>query len=1306
VFWQWNQYRYGRFYYMYFYNDQGGYAYRYYYQGGYAMSRGWWGIYYDLDINNVGRGYNYNFNDFSGVTQFQVYMYGYREPVWMDCAYFDKTPRGDNITEAASNSGEWAGYWSGFSTSSNSIVGTSSVAKYVSGSTNMYYYWNSPTDLSGFNALKMYTWYPNRYAYTYSVYFYDWNGRYKYYDCGGSYTYFHYYDVYYEGRWHLVNLPFHNSPNYQMSGFDESRIRYMRLYVYFYSGSTLNIDGLEFWQSNEAAGSSGPPALAESIPHGIYALDDGELKMQDSSFTSPEPWGAFVRSDNKLNISGSTFEGLWGTTHSAIKNEGQTYGGILAFDSQEVYLDDVTITKASSSGFYIENSNLYANNLDLSGISKDFPMAAGIIVAFQGTGIGRTHDVTIEHSEFHDSAQGSGIMVLSQDARGDADVTLHDVTAFKNGIYGVGIEIVGWSGNLSVDVTDSEFELNGASGFAFVAHDSKPTPKTQVSFNVDSSDSIENGGYGFLFSVEKADVNAKGVLNGLETFDNNGNGIGFEIKSMAGMLDLYFDSIHSYENLGNGMYISTNQVNFKDITGNTIGANGKLMIELDRCTFSSNEGNGVMEEHVSSSGYSDAIRPVSHVELVAHGLIVEKNEGHGYYVGARGNPQYGSRDGTYEFFDSLFSDNDNSGFYIRDRYYNYYERGYSEEHFLFDNCTFTYNNRGIEQYWDSGSYGTQTWVKIVDSTFQDNDYEAIRARSAWYSYYDTGQSYIQGAEYDVRETLLDGFVHIDIHGIHDQYGQVRPWASIIIVNNTYTSDEPMFLRTGMYMYSYRYPLDASVVYKNNKHVSPSTGNGVHIEMYGGTKLNGRVLIEDQDIYDPLGNGVYVRFGSSYQYQWERKVVSGQVRLVNVDIRNPLEDGIVIETWHRERTSASSSGFYSLLNTKVSGAATGIRSADFDGEIRNSMFTNLREATIYTYYGVIDVFESEIGEISETNLRVDEKGAVRLWFELRIKVVWRDEPDVFVDGTTVEIMDNSWNILGINSITSMEGVLFSNLNSYTVLPEGIFTKNPYIITADYIGIVKEVKTQIAANTEITIKLVDDISPRLTIESPRDGLEQREPTLEVKGTAYDKHTGIDRVEVSIDGQEWFDADMSSDKFTFSTTIEDVPEGLVLVRVRSYDMAGNMKEGAVSVLVDSTPPGLNVITPTNDMRTNKRTLEIVGTTDVGANVYINDQPIDIQYTLISHEVILAEGPNAIKVSSVDYLGNINEVVRYVTLDTQAPYIALVNVEDGTQVNTNMIHVDGTGRRGGRERSLPDRPHPLRGSQRHRGLRHRRSG
>jgi hypothetical protein len=1268
------------------------------YQGGASVKSGWHGYTMSLDAEKSGYTYFYGMTDLSSISILRFYMYIYTtgttldDSLWIDNVGFYNPTWGDEITESANPTGDKAGYWSsswGTGTSyGDSFTGSNSVRARIRYQqyNNIYYYFNTAQDLSDYNALRFqlnmktaggqqinyaYYWpYSNRY----NLYVYDDSGHQAYFMPYRN-TYIYYgYGTTNGGKWFGHSMAWGPDTAYYDNGVDWSKITYFRFANIYYSYSypmdspavyaDMYIDALEWYKPGGPSGGSGPPVNQEDIPCGIYVGSGGTLSMTGVSFTSSSPFGAFVRSEGTMSIKSSSFDGLWGTTHDTIDNNGQTYGGILAFDS-DVTLDGVTITKASSSGFYLENCNLDAKNLDVSRHSAGYAESAGLIVAFTDTAIGETHTVSVKASDFYDSDMGSGMMILAKNARGNADVTLDDVYLWKNQVYGVVMEIVGWTGNLSVDVMNSEFELNAGSGFTFDAHDTLATPKTRIVFDITNCEAVENGVYGFLFKTKKCDVRATGTLSDIETYDNTGNGIGFEIGSFSGELILNFENIYSHENRGNGMYIITKQTNFRDFQGNDRAASGKLRINLDDSQFSSNEANGIIEYHSPSGSYTEAEHPTNDYQVIANNLIVEKNEGYGYYVSPDGQPQYGNRDAVYEFYDSVFSDNKNSGFYFQQYYYAYYYYGsYAVEEYLFDNCTFTYNRVGLQQYQINYGYGMESKITIRDCTFQDNDREAIYAFGEQYSY-------AMNCEWDVQDSLLDGQVYLNLQGFYDQGQGKTTFAKMTFINDTYTSDMPMFLRAASYYYT-QSSFEGTVVYKNVKHTSPSNTHGIVVELYGGRILNARIQIEDQTIADAFGHGLLIRLGTLYTSTLT-KSVTGRVDMVNLNIKNVMDDAIRIETRHSSQTGASSTGFFSLLDSKINGAGTGFAAADFSGEIRRTSFTNIREDTIHTVAGVIDVFESVIGPISEANLQVVDSGAIRLWFELRVKVVWRDDPDTPVTGTTVEIKDNSWTILGVNTIDDIDGLLFRNLNSYTVLPEGIYTKNPYTVTADYIGIVEELRVQLKATMEVTIKLVDDVAPRLTIESPKDGTEQRQQEVTVKGTSYDKHTGIDRVEISTDGENWIEAELSDDKFTYESELTDLDQGLVLIQVRVFDEAGNVKESAVSILVDSTPPNLAVITPESGMITNLRFLEIVGTTDVGAKVYINDQPVETRYTLISHTLVLAEGPNAIKVAAVDYLGNVNEIIRYVTLDTQAPYVAITNMEDGTQVNSAEITLIG---------------------------------
>ncbi len=1304
-----------RHYYVYFYGTESysqpyGYLMHSYYTGGRPGYYGWLPFTVCLDTEKCGMFYDYYMEDLSEVSimRIQWYMYDYYTDysVWIDNVGFYNPEWGDEITESATPSGDKSGYWSasgGVATSvGDTFVGSATVRATLRLTTldNIYYYFDNPQDLSEYNGLRFFETmrtsggselYYSYYWRSPILYVYDENGRYAYYTSyaysSGSYRYgryvhYSYGSSNYGGKWYAHSLPWGPDSAVVDTGVDWTKITRFRLaniyndYAYP-SDSTLYmyIDGLDWYKPASGGAGVQKPSNRENIPHGIYSLGTGTLKMDHVAFTGDPDFGSFVRSDANLEVRNSTFDNLWGTSHQTIMNAGQTYGGILAFNANaKIY--DITITGASSSGLYLENCvDLDAHNLDISGHSSSFGGSAGAIIAYVRTDESHTGKVKVSGSKFYNSEQGHGLMIMSFNALGEANVDITGVQVYGNTASGIVTEFQGYSGNLTVDVTDSTGWNNGMAAFHLYIQNAMKGANKESVVTFEDCTATGNGFTGVYFDVTKSHVGVKGIARNIETYDNGYSGAAINFDTNVKTFKALFENVTSYENPGPGMYIYSAVGKFRDFTGTSVVGNGLGSITLDGCHFHSNMGDGVTEIHDPSSGNYQYLYP-EHFEVKAYDCVFEQNEGDGYYFGPDGYPSYTDGLAKSEFYNCEFTDNKRNGYQMWIDFYSYYYYGFDYNvEVSFTECTFTYNERGYYEWTEYALYTTSSSATFDRCTFENNDYEAIYHTGYLYTYVTPyfGYCMMDEIRYDIKNCKLDGAVYLDVNGLYDGGGEYDMVAYVSIVNCTYTHDEPMYIKLSTYLYTYYGALDATIIYKDNIHTSPSTMDGLHFEVASGTAVDAFIDIQNMDIYDPLGYGIYILFETTYTSSSYTRSVTGRVNMVNVDIRNPLEDGVYINTRHALPTGSSTTGFYALIDSKIYGVNTGIRTYGFSGEVRNTVFSKVRYETIYTRDGVIDVFNSEVGPISEDNLRVDEAGAIRLWFTMRVKVVWKDKPDVPVKGTTVEIKDNSWTILGVNSIDDMNGVLFSNLNAYSVLPDGIFTKNPYIITADYIGIVKEQQAQIKENSELTIYMVDNVAPRVTIESPEDGYEQREQTITVKGTSYDKHTGIDGVMVSIDNEEWFAAEMSPDKFTYEYTFEDIPEGITLIRVRGYDNAGNSVEVATSVLVDSTPPSLELFTPEDGMKTNKRYLEIVGVTDVGSNVYINDQPIDIRYTLISHTLILAEGPNAIKVASVDYLGNIISEVRYVTLDTQAPLVDIINVENGDRVNEAELTIIG---------------------------------
>jgi hypothetical protein len=102
--------------------------------------------------------------------------------------------------------------------------------------------------------------------------------------------------------------------------------------------------------------------------------------------------------------------------------------------------------------------------------------------------------------------------------------------------------------------------------------------------------------------------------------------------------------------------------------------------------------------------------------------------------------------------------------------------------------------------------------------------------------------------------------------------------------------------------------------------------------------------------------------------------------------------------------------------------------------------------------------------------------------------------------------------------------------------------------------------------------DREAPLLSIASPSDGA-RISGTLNMEGTASDEETGVNQVEVFVNGT-WYRASGTS---TWHLSVASPPQGEVILRCRAQDMAGNTtKSEEITVFVESVPPHIGSIEP----------------------------------------------------------------------------------------------------------------------------------
>jgi hypothetical protein len=108
--------------------------------------------------------------------------------------------------------------------------------------------------------------------------------------------------------------------------------------------------------------------------------------------------------------------------------------------------------------------------------------------------------------------------------------------------------------------------------------------------------------------------------------------------------------------------------------------------------------------------------------------------------------------------------------------------------------------------------------------------------------------------------------------------------------------------------------------------------------------------------------------------------------------------------------------------------------------------------------------------------------------------------------------------------------------------------------------------------------------------------------------------------------------------------------VISVVATDILGNRAERTVRLILDTEPPSLVVLYPSDGYLTEQTTINVSGRADVGSNVTINGEPIPLDDKgLFDHEVSLKMGRQTINVTATDQASN--EATVSMTVERIAP-------------------------------------------------------
>src|SRR6266700_2280599 len=214
------------------------------------------------------------------------------------------------------------------------------------------------------------------------------------------------------------------------------------------------------------------------------------------------------------------------------------------------------------------------------------------------------------------------------------------------------------------------------------------------------------------------------------------------------------------------------------------------------------------------------------------------------------------------------------------------------------------------------------------------------------------------------------------------------------------------------------------------------------------------------------------------------------------------------------------------------------------------------------------------------------------------------------------------------------------------------------------------TDAAGNATSQVRTVtrDTHAPVLAVTAPTNGLITNHTPVTVSGSVTD----VSAVTVAVNGTPFTVG--ADGHFTGSVALTEGANTLTTV---ATDAAGNATTDTRSVTLDTHPPALAVTAPTDGLITKQTPVTVSGTvTDATpVTVDVNGVPLPVDGAgVFTGQVPLAEGANPLTVTAHDAATNTATVVRIVTLDTQAPAIAVTQPADGDIINAASVTTTGT--------------------------------
>ena len=298
---------------------------------------------------------------------------------------------------------------------------------------------------------------------------------------------------------------------------------------------------------------------------------------------------------------------------------------------------------------------------------------------------------------------------------------------------------------------------------------------------------------------------------------------------------------------------------------------------------------------------------------------------------------------------------------------------------------------------------------------------------------------------------------------------------------------------------------------------------------------------------------------------------------------------------------------------------------------------------------------------------DQKSHLTAYDQIDVRVIWWSDSGP-VDGAVVNITGPDGSEVA-NGTTAPDGFLRGlTVPAFDVFYHGNTIYNPLDLVARSSGLRGNTTADIKGRGQVNIT-IDDIRPNLNVTLSGSNGYYNKHDVSVQGVLWDNESGPSRVEVSVDGENFTEAD-GVDLWNLTTVLAD---GGHNITVRGWDVAGNNRTVALNLTIDTKAPALSIKAPKNGLRTNRTRVWVNGTAEKGANLTLDGKGINNTNGNWGQYKDLVEGPNNITVEARDRAGNIGRAFVVVTRDTMVDPLVIIPV-NGSSVNTVNLTIRGT--------------------------------